>query len=240
MCRCSTYGKRAAVSAVFGLCALLAYSAAERADAQARFAYEPFDEAASVAPLFAVRAALVDAILRHDVAGVSRLLAPDYNASEGGPQAAMRALRNGPDLFKDLLRSLAFGGGFVDAEKSRFCAPYWYAKNPLNLPYPHSLQPEEGFPYIVVLANVPVYEQRSRRTNVIGHVGFELVRPALDHAPRAAEKLSPDAERLAPIMFNGQVAYVEAAALKYPDDRVAFGCFELRNGQWLLATFDYR
>lgn len=244
MCRC-TKGRGAwtagvARLAIIGLLILLLKPGSDLTFAQTRFPYEPFDEAGDVPELLAVRAALIDAILRHDVPTVSRLLAPDFDLSAGGPEAAMRAFQKMPGMFTDLLRSLAFGGGFVDRERSRFCAPYWYVKHPGDLPVPAELQPEEGFPLMVILAAVPVYEQRSRSSRIVGRVGLELVRPALGGAPLQPGQLSPEAEELAPIVFNGKVAYVESEALRDPDARVAYGCFERRNGEWLLAAFRYR
>lgn len=244
MCR-STKGRGAWMTslarlAIVGQLILLPTGNRDLASAQTRFPYEPFDEAGDVPELLAVRAALIDAILRHDVPTVSRLLAPDFDLSAGGPAAAMKAFQRMPGMFTDLVRSLAFGGGFVDQERSRFCAPYWYVKHPGDLPVPRELQPEEGFPLIVIVPAVPVYEQRSRSSPVVGRVGLELVRPALGGAPLQPGQLSPEAEALAPIVFNGKVAYVESEALRDPDARVAYGCFERRNREWLLAVSGYR
>lgn len=226
---------------VIPIACVTALLAAQGRVAEGRFPYEPFDEATDAPELLAARSALIAAIVRHDVEAVARFVAPDLNGTAGSREGWLAEFRRSPDVLRDLVSVLALGGGFVNAEKRRFCAPYWYVKPPQGLPYPDSLQPPEGYPWMVLWPNLPVYERADPQSRIVGRLGLELVRPAgsLDTTPTSRGGARETAAiEMAAIIFNAKVGYVDRRAIRNPDDSGDYACFEQRDGDWLLSAFD--
>lgn len=224
-------------SAVFSASICLLAAIAWSAKAQERVPFLPFDDAASVPSLAATRTAIVESLIRRDVRRIRPLLAGDFNGDEGGPENALKAFVQSPVIWDDLIVSLSGGGGFVDAAKRTFCAPFWHVRSPLDMELPASLWSEGLHPFIVVLPEVAAYESRTRKSKVVGHVGLELVRVIPYEGTIEGDEASGG---LTAISLRGQTVYVDSSALLDPDARHPFACLERRDEKWLLTRFGYK
>jgi hypothetical protein len=222
--------------------AVIGLASVSPASSQPRFKLEPFDEAANRPELFAVRSAIVEGLLRPDAAAIEALLAADFDSPWGGPSDFLETLREAPGSLLELAATLSYGGGFVNKEQTRFCAPFWFAKPVMGMRYPDSLQPSEGFPWIVILPDVPVYERPTKDARRLGTVGLELVKLWEDEPPAPSSSTSggePPSE-FAAIVFENRKGYIAARVLKYPDDDSQHACLGVRDGKWLLVEYGSR
>jgi hypothetical protein len=189
--------------------------------------YLPVDEAGAEPLLIATRSAIIEALVVKDRAQLERWVAPAVNGSESERGVMLDRISAWQETAGELGDALAHGGAFTDAQKTRFCAPYWAARPPGTVELPDRLV-FEGLPWAVVVPRAPVRSRADAAAPEIGELSLELVQ-VLPNEPADL------AHRLLAIAYGRGRGYVFREDVREIDGATQ-ACFE-KSKQWMLTTF---
>ena len=189
----------------------------------------PTDEANSEPALSSVRAAMLDAVNKHDIDALARNLEPAGWEAFGGIENVRATLGGPTELWDEFKYVLTHGGAFTTTRgrvrgRREFCAPYVYGAYP-NLP-DEALDP--SFPWAITGRNVRVRARPMATAPVIRRLSYDLV--------QSDGYVGGDASWAVVSLANGRQGYVARAYIRSPTDYHA--CFAHVSGRWMLVELD--